>query len=167
MSASITIRPALEADASAIAAIYNQGIADRSATFETDPRTATDVAEWIRQRDRYPTLVADAGGQVVGWARLSGYRPRACYAGIAEFSIYLDRGARGRGVGRQLLERLVAEARASGYWKLVARIFPFNTASRALCRACGFREVGVYEKHAQLDGRWLDVIIVERLLDTA
>ena len=101
---------------------------------------------------------------MTGWAGLSSYRARACYAGIAEFSIYLDRNARGRGIGRQLLAALVDAARGRGYWKLVSRVFPANAASRALCRACGFREVGVYEKHAQLDGQWMDVVIVERLI---
>ena len=101
---------------------------------------------------------------MLGWAGLSAYRPRACYEGIAEFSIYLDRDARGRGVGRQLLTSLIDAARDRGYWKLVSRVFPFNTASRALCRACGFREVGVYEKHGCLDGQWMDAVIVERLI---
>jgi L-amino acid N-acyltransferase YncA len=109
-------------------------------------------------------LIAVDDGEVLGWASLSSYRPRACYAGIAEFSIYIDRTARGLGLGRELLTSLVDVARERGYWKLVSRVFPFNTASRALCRTCGFREVGVYEKHSQLDGLWLDVVIVERLI---
>ncbi|TNJ34311.1 arsinothricin resistance N-acetyltransferase ArsN1 family A [Arenimonas terrae] len=160
-----TIRNARPTDAAAIAAIYNQGIADRGATFETVPRTEADLAERLSDVDRYPVLVAaDATGRVLGWASLSSYRPRDCYAGIAEFSIYLDRDARGRGVGRRLLNALIDTAAERGFWKLVSRIFPFNAASRALCRACGFREVGTYEKHAQLDGRWLDVVIVERSL---
>lgn len=162
-----TIRQADLTDAAAITAIYNQGIAERGATFETTPRTVTDLVERLADQARHPVLVAtDEAGRVLGWAGLSGYRPRECYAGIAEFSIYLDRDARGRGVGRQLLAALVDVAAARGFWKLVSRIFPFNAASRALCRACGFREVGVYEKHAQLDGRWLDVVIVERHLRT-
>ena len=161
---SLTIRPALDADAVAIADIYNQGIADRGATFETEPRTPEDVRARMEGRSRFPVLVAEDAGRVFGWAALSSYRPRACYAGIAEFSIYLEREARGRGVGRQLLTALIEAARERGYWKLVSRIFPFNTASRSLCRTCGFREVGVYEKHAQLDGRWIDVVIVERLI---
>lgn len=160
----IVIRTARDDDSPAIAAIYNQGIADRGATFETEPRTTDDIAARLAQRDRFPVLVAVDGDIVVGWAGLSTYRPRACYAGIAEFSIYLDRAARGRGTGRQLLTSLLQAARECGYSKVVSRIFPFNAASRALCRACGFREVGIYEKHGRLDGEWLDVVIVERLI---
>jgi phosphinothricin acetyltransferase len=160
----ITIRSAAAADAARIAGIYNQGIADRGATFETEPRTAADIEARIGAADSFPMLVAERGGVVVGWAGLSSYRPRPCYAGIAEFSIYLDRAARGHGIGRLLLIALVDAARARGFWKLVSRIFPFNTASRALCQSCGFREVGVYEKHGRLDGHGLDVVIVERLI---
>jgi L-amino acid N-acyltransferase YncA len=160
----ITIREASGRDAVAIAGIYNQGIEDRSATFETELRTVDDILATLADDDRYPTLVADDAGTVVGWARLSSYRARACYSGVAEFSIYLDRSARGRGLGGQLLTALVDAARMRGYWKLVSRIFPFNTASRALCTSCGFREVGVYEKHSHLDGEWLDVVIVERVI---
>jgi phosphinothricin acetyltransferase len=158
------IRQAESRDAAAIAAIYNQGIAERGATFETEPRSERDIDARLSDQLRFPMLVAEHAGTVIGWAGLSSYRPRACYAGVAEFSIYLDRDARGRGIGRTLLDALVEAAREHGYWKLVSRIFPFNTASRALCRACGFREVGVYEKHASLDGQWTDVVIVERLI---
>jgi phosphinothricin acetyltransferase len=158
------IREAARDDAAAIADIYNQGIAERGATFETEPHDVGDIHGRLHDQRRFPMLVAEDAGTVVGWAGLSSYRPRACYAGIGEFSVYLDRAARGRGIGRQLVEALVEAARDRGYWKLVSRIFPFNTASRALCRACGFREVGVYEKHGCLDGEWLDVVIVERLI---
>lgn len=161
---SIAIREAGEQDAAAIAGIYNQGIEDRGATFETAPRSTADIAGKLAERERYPLLVISVDGVVLGWAGLSSYRPRECYAGIAEFSIYLDRTARGRGLGRRLLTALIDVARERGYWKLVSRIFPFNTGSRALCRACGFREVGLYEKHARLDGQWCDVVIVERLI---
>ena len=160
----LIIRLAERKDAAAIADIYNQGIAERGATFETEPRSVDDIDARLGDQLRFPTLVAEDAGTVLGWAGLSSYRARACYAGIGEFSVYLDRTARGRGVGRQLVEALVEAARERGYWKLVSRIFPFNTASRALCRACGFREVGVYEKHGCLDGQWLDVVIVERLI---
>jgi L-amino acid N-acyltransferase YncA len=159
------IRQAEIADATAIADIYNQGIADRVATFETTPRTVSDLVERLEDQTRFPVLVTtNDDGRVLGWASLGSYRARECYAGIAEFSIYLHRDARGQGAGRPLLDALIVLAAERGFWKLVSRVFPFNAASRALCRACGFREVGVYEKHAQLDGRWLDVVIVERCL---
>jgi len=158
------IREARPDDAPEIARIYNQGIEDRGATFETDPRTPADIASRMAEADRFPLLVAELDGTVAGWAGLSSYRARVCYAGIAEFSIYIDRSARGRGIGRRLLAALVDTARGRGYWKLVSRVFPANAASRALCSACGFREVGVYEKHAQLDGHWMDVVIVEHLI---
>lgn len=161
----IQIRMGTVSDAPAIAEIYNAGIAERTATFETEPRSAAQMAERLRRCDRYPLLVAvDAAERVVGWAGLGEYRPRPCYAGVAEFSIYLAANARGRGTGTMLLNALIDVAGNRGFWKLVSRVFPFNTASRALCRGCGFREVGVYEKHSQLDGRWLDVVIVEKLL---
>lgn len=161
----IGIRSAIPADAPAITAIYNQGIAERAATFETVPRSIEDLALRLGDIERYPLLVAvDQTGAVVGWAGLSSYRPRDCYAGIGEFSVYLASNARGQGTGRHLLAALIEVARERGYRKLLSRIFLFNTASRALCRSVGFREVGIYEKHGQLEGRWLDVVIVERLI---
>lgn len=161
-----TIRPARTADANAIAAIYNEGIAGRRATFETEPRSVVDVRAWIEQRGCFPVLVATAAdGEVLGWGRISAYRPRACYAGIGEISIYLASAAQGRGIGRALMRALVDAAGAHGFWKLLSRVFLFNAASRALCRSAGFREVGIYEKHARLEGEWLDVVIVERLIE--
>lgn len=160
----IQIREAAGSDAESIASIYNQGIEERGATFETAPRSPADIRARLLDSEIFPMLVALDGERVIGWAGLSVYRPRPCYGGIAEFSIYLDRTARGHGVGHQLLTALIETARGRGYWKLVSRVFPFNAASRALCRSCGFREVGVYEKHGQLDGEWLDVVIVERLI---
>jgi L-amino acid N-acyltransferase YncA len=115
-------------------------------------------------RRSFPVLVADAEGQVVGWAGAGPYRARDCYRGIGEFSVYVRRDWRGRHVGDLLLPALIAESERLGLWKLLSRIFLFNAASRALCRKHGFRQVGVYEKHAKLDGRWLDVVIVERLI---
>jgi L-amino acid N-acyltransferase YncA len=161
----VTVRSATEADAAAIAEIYNQGIEDRMATFETELRSAEDRLAWLRSvRGRYPVVVAEAEGAVVGWAGAGPYRARACYQGIGEFSVYVRRDCRGRRVGDVLLPALIAESERFGLWKLLSRIFLFNEASRALCRKHGFREVGVYEKHGKLDGRWLDVVIVERLI---
>lgn len=152
-------------DAGAVAAIYNQGIADRGATFETEPRTPEQLAARIADDPaRFPVLVAEADGRVVAWASVGSYRDRACYAGVGEFSVYVERGARGRGVGRVLLGALVEAARGRGYWKLVSRVFPENAGSLALCAALGFRQVGTYERHGRLDGRWRDVVVVERLI---
>ena len=103
-------------------------------------------------------------GDAAAFAATSTYRPRDCYAGIAEFSVYVTRAARGRGAGRCAMEALLAAAEAGGYWKLVSRVFTDNAASRRLLATVGFREVGVYERHARLDGVWRDVVIVERLL---
>jgi L-amino acid N-acyltransferase YncA len=161
----VHIRVANTDDAVAIAEIYNQGIEDRVATYETEPRSAKDQKAWLRSiAGRYPTVVAEIDGQIVGWAGAGPYRPRECYRGIGEFSMYVRREWRRRGVGDLLIAALIHEAERLGLWKLLSRIFLFNEASRALCQKHGFREVGIYEKHARLDGRWLDVVIVERLI---
>jgi phosphinothricin acetyltransferase len=168
LATSLTARPAELRDAPAIAEIYNQGIEDRTATFETEPRTAEAVGELLANRaDRYPAVVVEDGNRVVGFAWTSEYRPRSAYAGVAEFTIYVARTARGQGVGRLALRALLTEAERRGFWKLVSRIFPENLASRRLCAALGFREVGIYRRHGQLDGRWMDCVIVEGLLGAA
>jgi L-amino acid N-acyltransferase YncA len=149
-------------DAAAIARIYNEGIADRVATFETRPRSADDVRAWFD--GVHPIMVVEEGGEILAFAATSPYRPRECYSGIAEVSVYVARTARRRGAGRMALAALIESARQAGYWKLVSRIFPENHPSRALIRSLGFREVGAYEKHGKLDGVWRDVIIVERLI---
>lgn len=159
------IRPAVRTDADAIARIYNEGILDRVATFETRERTPEDVLSWLD--GPFPVLVAEREGAVIGWIAASRYRDRACYAGIAEFSVYVAREARRQGVGDRLMEAFAPVCAAAGFWKLLSRIFPQNDASRALCARHGFREVGVYEKHGQLDGTWYDVVIVEKLLEPA
>lgn len=159
------VRIANLGDAGAIAEIYNQGIEDRVATYETRRRSAEDQQAWLQAiAGRYPAIVAQIDGKIVGWAGAGPYRDRECYRGIGEFSMYVHRDWRRRGVGDLLLAGLISEAERLGLWKLLSRIFPFNEASRALCCKHGFREVGVYEKHARLDGRWLDVVIVERLI---
>jgi len=155
-------RPALPADAASVARIYNQGIEDRVATFETRLRTETDILGWLG--GRHPVVVVELEGQVVAFASASTYRPRECYAGIAEFSVYVAREVRGQGAGRLAMEALIDATRAAGFWKLLSRVFIENAASRALLASLGFREVGIYEKHAQLDGAWRDVVIVEKLL---
>ena len=160
-----TARAASLADAEAIATIYNEGIADRIGTFETEPRSAQQIAAWFD--GRHPIVVVEEGREVVAFASTSAYRGRPCYAGIAEFSVYVARTRRGSGAGRVAMTALLAAAEAAGFWKLLSRIFPENTASRALMAKLGFREVGVYRRHGKLDGVWRDCVIVERLLGDA
>jgi L-amino acid N-acyltransferase YncA len=149
-------------DAATIAAIYNQGIDDRTSTFETRHRTADDVRAWFD--DRHPIVVVETERSVIAFASTSTYRPRECYAGIAEFSVYVERQSRGQGAGRLAMEALLIEAEQHGFWKLLSRVFVENVASLTLLHRLGFREVGVYEKHGQLDGVWRDVVIVEKLI---
>lgn len=158
----ISSRAATLADAEAIARIYNQGIADRVATFETRPRSAAEVARWFD--GIHPVTVVEHSGAVVAFASTSSYRPRECYAGVAEFSVYVERSFRHHGAGRAAMVALLAAARDAGFHKLVSRVFSDNTASLRLLGSLGFRRVGVYERHAQLDGVWRDVEIVELLL---
>jgi L-amino acid N-acyltransferase YncA len=155
-------RLASPADAAAITRIYNEGIEDRLGTFETRPRSEADVRAWFD--DRHPIVVVESAGEIVAFASTSTYRPRDCYAGIAEFSVYVQRAWRGRGAGRVAMHALIGAAAAAGLWKLVSRIFVENSASRRLMASVGFREVGTYVKHAKLDGRWRDVVVVERLI---
>jgi phosphinothricin acetyltransferase len=161
----LTVRAACLADAAAIAVIYNQGIADRVGTFETDPRTKEQIECWFD--GQHPIVVVEDGGEVVAFASTSSYRSRPCYAGVAEFSVYVARDHRGTGAGRLAMAALLDAAQAAGYWKLISRIFPENSASRGLMAKVGFREVGVYRRHGKLDSVWRDCVIVERLLGEA
>jgi phosphinothricin acetyltransferase len=155
-------RAALPKDAEAIARIYNEGIEERTATFETRPRTAREIQDWFD--DAYPVVVVEEEGAVISFANTSAYSPRECYSGVAEFSVYTAREARGGGAGALALEALKSAAEEAGFWKLVSRVFVENVLSRKLLQSLGFREVGVHEKHARLDGLWRDVVVVERLI---
>jgi L-amino acid N-acyltransferase YncA len=158
-------RLATPADATAIAAIYNEGIADRIATFETEARTREQIAAGLAEKgDRFPTVVAERDGQVVAWAGAGPYRSRPAYSGVAEHSVYVARAARGTGAGRAALEALCQAYAERGFWKIVSRIFPENTASLRLHERCGFRVVGVYRRHGNLEGVWKDCVIVERIM---
>jgi len=162
MQAALVTRLAAPEDADAIARIYNEGIADRIATFETRLRSAEDVRDWFD--GTHPVIVVELDSEALAFASTSSYRPRQCYAGIAEVSLYVSRSARGRGVGSLAMAALIEAAENAGFWKLLSRVFVENHASRSLIRKFGFREVGIYERHAQLDGVWRDVVIVERLI---
>jgi len=162
----IEVRPARPEDADAIARIHNQGIEDRSATFETLQRRPDQVARRIADVDQ-PVLVAEHAGEVIGWASVTRENDRCTQAGVGEYTIYVDRASRSVGVGVLLLQRLVAEAERRGYWKLVGRIFTTNESSLALARRCGFYDVGIHRRHGRLGGGWKDVRVVERLIGEA
>ena len=159
-----SIRPARAGDEAEIAAIYNEGILERESTFETGLRTAKDIRAWLHSATRLPLLVGDEDGRVEGWGRVSSYSERPAYAGVGEVSVYVAGRSRGRGIGRALLEDLASAAERRGYWKLTGKLFPENEASAALVRTCGWREVGLHLRHAELEGRWRDVLVVERTL---
>jgi L-amino acid N-acyltransferase YncA len=157
-------RAATLADAAAIAAIYNEGVADRIATFETEPRSAGQIAEWFTGRQL--VMVAEIEEtRPLAFAASFPYSARACYAGIGEFSVYVAREYRGGGAGRAVLAALIEAAAAAGLHKLTSRVFPESIASRALLRVLRFAEIGIHRRHGRLDGVWRDCVIVERLLD--
>jgi phosphinothricin acetyltransferase len=161
----MTIRFVSLDDAPAICAIYNQGIEDRVATLETERRDPDERRRWLGSRGpRYPVLVAESGGQVVAWASLNSFNPRHCYDHVADISVYVERGWRGKGVGRMLLARLVELGRSLGFHKLVLACFPTNKPGVALYERMGFVPVGVYREQGLLDGQWVDVLIMEQLL---
>ena len=161
----LAIRDATPEDAPAIARIYNQGIEDRVATLETELRSAEERRQWLAARGpRHPVLVAHDATGVVGWASLNPFNPRPAYDYVADFSVYIARERRGTGIGRALLEALEDRARALGYHKLVLAAFPTNAAGLRLYQWRGFRTVGVYHEQGLLDGRWVDVVVMERIL---
>lgn len=158
------VRPARAEDADAICAIYNEGIEDR-ATLETEPRTTEERRSWLAARDaRHPVVVVESDGGVIGWASLNVFNAREAYRHVADISVYVARTSRGMGAGTALLQHLVGLGREIGFHKLVLAGFPWNAASVALYLRLGFREVGVYREQGLLDGRWVDVVLMERLL---
>jgi phosphinothricin acetyltransferase len=169
---SYRVRHATEADAAAICRIYNQGIEDRVATLETELRTPEERRQWLAARGpRHPVIVAEpeiaSGGPpapILGWGSLNQYTARECYRHVADFSLYVERGHRGKGVGKVLLARLIELAREHGYHKMVLSAFPTNTGGMALYEKMGFRTVGIYREQGLLDGRWVDTIVMEKLL---
>lgn len=143
----------------AVRVIYQEGIATGNATFETD---VPSWEEWDAAHLPDHRLVARRGDETVGWAAVVPVSDRCAYAGVAEHSVYVAAAARGRGVGRQLLEALVASTEDSGIWTLQSGIFPENSVSLRLHEACGFRIVGIRERLGQLQGQWRDVVLMER-----
>src|SRR6267142_2429351 len=162
---SVTIRDAAPADAEAVCRVYNQGIEDRVATLETELRTPAERREWMATRGpRHPVLVAEIDGAIIGWGSLNRFNPRPAYDHVVDLSVYVERAWRGRGVGGAVLTALVERARKLGYHKMVLAAFPDNAAGMALYARLGFTRVGVYREQGMLDGCWVDVVVMERLL---
>ena len=142
-----------------IRGIYLEGIATGLATFETE---APSWKRWDAAHLSFGRLVARCADDVLGWAALSPVSQRKAYAGVAEVSVYVSESSRGKGVGRALLEQLIRDAEQKGIWTLQAAVFPENTATIALHKRCGFREVGRRERISRLSGNWRDTILFER-----
>jgi L-amino acid N-acyltransferase YncA len=151
------IRKLEETDWPAVRTIFEEGIATGQATFET---RAPSWEHW--DGAHFGGLVAEEAGEIVGWTALTPYSSRACYAGVAEESVYVAARARGRGVGRALLDALIDESEREGIWTLLAGVFPENRASVSLHLGCGFRAVGLHERIGRLNGDWRDVLVLER-----
>jgi L-amino acid N-acyltransferase YncA len=165
MPAAVDVREARSSDLSRIREIYNQGIADRIATLDEEEKSDGDISDWwAAHGERYFVLVAERGGDVVGWASANPYSHRCAYRGVADLSIYVAREARGTGVGGALLGMLEGRARAADFHKIVLFTLLFNQAGQRLYRAHGFREVGVFREQGFLDGRPVDVMVMEKLL---
>lgn len=161
----VTIRRAELPDVPAILDIHNQGIIDRIATLDLEPHTLEQKISWFQSHsDREPILVADDQGQIAGFAALTLYSSRVCYQHVSTLTIYVRREYRGRGVGSQLLTAIIAAGREQGFQKIILNAFAFNQGAMALYQKHGFRHVGTYERQGQLDGNWVDVVIMEKLL---
>ena len=165
LSDRLMIRSGGAGDLGRVVEIYNAGIAERIATFETAPRTVDDIASWVD--DGQPFIVAIYNDEVIGWARAGAYSDRCVYEGVGEHAVYVHPDARGRGLGRTLLVELCGESERGGLYKLTSRVFTDNEPSRAAHRAAGFEEVGIQRRHGKLDGQWKDCVLVEHLLGPA
>lgn len=162
----LLIRAAERDDLTAMARIYNEGIEDRVATFETDPREPADLEPWLGESG--PCLVAiGEAGEVLGFARVGSYSDRCVYEGVGEHAVYVSRDARGQGIGVQLLEEMAAASEAAGFYKLTTRVFTENEASLVAHDRAGFKRIGVQRRHGKLDGEWKDCVLIERLLGEA
>ncbi|MNO54372.1 putative phosphinothricin acetyltransferase YwnH [compost metagenome] len=165
MMSTLTVRQAALDDLKNILQIYNQGIEDRIATLETEEKNLDYMDKWFQDhQSRYSILVAEKEGEVIGWASLNPYSHRSAYNGVADLSVYIDRRFRGQGVGNSLLEFLEKLALEKGFYKIVLFTFPFNYGGQGLYQKRGYRQVGVFEKQGVMDGAFIDVMIMEKLL---
>ena len=159
MANEISIEPFSAPDWEAVRSIYAEGIADGEATFEN---TVPTWEQWDSATHKFCRLVAKLDGQVIGWSTLKHVSPRDCYSGVAEVTVYVGASSRGHGVGKLLLERVIAESEENGIWTLQGSTFPENVASIRLQQQCGFRIVGRREKVARQNGVWRDTVLTER-----
>lgn len=159
-------RTAKQKDIPSITAIYNQAIEDRTAALETALTTEKERSEWLHsRRAKFSVLIIESeNAEVLGWASLNEMNTKCCCSGVVDFSIYIKRELRGNGLGKILLSSLIREAEKQGFRKLVLSALHSNQAAKRLYLSFGFREVGVYEKHAFQNGEWMDVVIMEKLL---
>lgn len=165
ISEAAVVREARESDLKAILAIYNQGIEDRIATLETEIKDSSYMKEWFKQhQNRYSVVVAEEERNIIGWASLNPYNNRSAYDGVADISVYISRESRGRGVGGKLLSALDDKARENNFHKLVLFTFPFNGLGQGLYKKMGFREVGIFQNQGVLDGKFVDVMAMEKIL---
>ncbi len=162
---SLHIRDSQATDLAAICEIYNHGIEDRIATLDEDTKTEGAIREWYDVHgDRYSVLVGERDNHVVGWVSLNPYSHRCAYRGVADLSVYVERGARGTGVGTALLRAIDARAKQNDFHKIVLFALAANVAGQSLYRKIGYRDVGIFREQGQLDGRFVDVIAMEKLL---
>jgi L-amino acid N-acyltransferase YncA len=159
------IRESSERDIKFIQNIYNQGIEDKIATLETEIKDYVYMEEWYKKHNgRYKVIVAEYKNQIVGWASLNKYNNRSAYDGVADLSVYISREFRGNGIGKKLLVELETIARKNGFHKMLLFTFPFNGLGQGLYKRMGFREVGVFKNQGILDGEFVDVMAMEKLL---
>ncbi|MDR7001859.1 arsinothricin resistance N-acetyltransferase ArsN1 family A [Neobacillus niacini] len=165
MESSNIIHKASESDILSILEIYNQGIEDRIATLETEIKDYSYMKDWFdKHKGRYKVIVAEHVGQIVGWASLNQYNNRCAYNGVADLSVYISRDFRGMGIGKKLLVELESQAKENGFHKMVLFTFPFNQLGQGLYLKMGFREVGIFKNHGILDGKFVDVMAMEKIL---
>jgi L-amino acid N-acyltransferase YncA len=161
----VSIRESKEYDIKSIQAIYNQGIEDRIATLETEIKDFPYMKEWFEKHSgRYKVIVAECEGQIIGWASLNQYSHRCAYNGVADISVYISRQYRGKGIGIILLTKLELLAKENGFHKMVLFTFPFNQMGQGLYKKMGFREVGIFKNQGIIDGQFVDVMAMEKIL---
>lgn len=161
----MNIREATFQDLESIMNIYNEGIEDRIATLETETKDLSYMQEWFQDHsERYKVLVAEEDGEVVGWASLNPYNNRCAYSGVADLSIYIGRNSRGKGIGSILLTAIDEAAHENGFHKIVLFTFPFNESGQKLYQKLGYRQVGIFKNQGVLEGKFVDVMAMEKLL---